>query len=357
MPPLLSEVLSILTSWQAIYTLSGLISLYWLSLGLKIRLLSYSKPRTAPLPPVSILSATHTLTGLRDFLQHLSRLSYPAEWEVVLVLNRLSDAEVAEAQKLIDLFSLPLKAVFIPEIPSGWSPKKYALWQGLSVSKYDWIVVLDADVRFSPTYLEKLMYHSGPSAEAVVGLGWLSGQGSSAAGFSAWEAALIQVESVGRAAWGFPYMTTGRGWAVKKAWLRLGLYLWRGLLSGDDDLTLQLIPRHKVKASAAATLSDAPQSWAHLLRRKRRHLLTAPQYSWDLLLSLGLPIFVYGLLWGLCIKDMTLWGAVGLVWTARVIAIYLSRPPLPLRTVLWEPVLVSWQWLYPLLAVWKSPNW
>jgi glycosyltransferase involved in cell wall biosynthesis len=258
------------------------------------------------------LIATHRPGEAQRLLQQMRALRYKAPWEVVVVLDRLPQKARQEIYELIPQLPMPVQIVEVEATPPEWSPKKYALAQGLEKAQYPWVVVLDADVEVGEDYLERLLGEVEEGVDAVVGLGWLRAESKGVELFAAWEAALIQVESVGRAAWGYPYMTTGRGWAVKKSWLKQGLYLWREVVSGDDDLTLQLIPPSNVRASGAATISGAPQSWGAYFRRKRRHLQTARYYKKGVWLSLAVLGVAYLGLWGIAWGSWTFLGGAAL---------------------------------------------
>jgi cellulose synthase/poly-beta-1,6-N-acetylglucosamine synthase-like glycosyltransferase len=215
-------------AWIAIYAVAGILALYWVGLGVTVWRLRRREREKKAYPPVSILVATHRPGEGKRFLEGLRTLRYAAPWEVVMVLDRLPPGARREIDEVGKRVAFPVQLVAVQETAPGWSPKKYALAKGLERVRYEWVVVLDADVEVSQTYLGSLMGEVAEGVDAVVGLGWLRGSG-----VAAWEAALIQIESVGRAAWGRAYMATGRGWAVRKGYLLTGLYLWRaGALGG-----------------------------------------------------------------------------------------------------------------------------
>jgi len=340
---------------MAIYGLAGVLGLYWISLGLTVWRLRRRRVRCASFPAVSVLVPTHRPGEAERLLERLDTLQYEAPWEVVLIMDRLPEESRRAVYERLSRMRVAAKGVEISQTAAGWSPKKYALLRGLEVAQYEWVVVLDADVEVDRAYLYQLMEGVAEGVVAVVGLGWLRGEGVGT--LAAWEAALIQIESVGRAAWGHAYMSTGRGWAVQKSWLKQGLYLWREVISGDDDLTLQLIPPWRVRASGAETISDAPRSLLAYLRKKQRHLQTGWYYRRGVLLSLGMGIGGYWALWGVALLTGDFWAAPLLVWIARMVAVFLSGAPVKGHSAAWDGILVVLQMVYPLLGLRRVKEW
>ncbi len=345
---------------QAIYAVLAIVALYWLLLGLRWRLYLW-KERPKGLsgdsyPPVSILIAAHNAAStLRSLLLQLEEQQYPAPWEVIVAADRCTDETEALLHEMQG--RLPLRYVNIKAVPAGWQPKKYALWRASLLARYSWCVCIDADVVLPPGWLIAVM-GVAPGCVAVITPAWLvAGRGLWSA-LAAYESALVQVEAIGRAAWGRPYMATGRGWAVRQAWLRAGLSRWRSELSGDDDLTFQLIPPNPVGLSAAATCSPAPASFWAAFHRKWRHLQTARHFPLSLRLSLALIPFLQlmgGI--GVVVFAPTAWPALWIPPLAKYLTLRLFQAP-GATIALWADwfVLVL-QTLYPLGAYLPKAHW
>ncbi|MCS7189445.1 MAG: glycosyltransferase, partial [Bacteroidia bacterium] len=211
--------------------------LYWICLGIAFRWKTNRKIVISHPPPLSILIAAHNAAAsLRNLLGDLRKLTYPNEWEVIVIADRCKD----ETEELLQssASTLPLRWAAVHEIPPEWQPKKYALWKATELAKYSWCVLIDADVRLPPHWLSGLMAPMQGKL-AIIAPAWLEGKGGIGK-IAAYEANLIQLEALGRAAMSYPYMATGRGWVVRKAWLQAGLFAWREEISGDDDLVFQL---------------------------------------------------------------------------------------------------------------------
>ncbi|MEN3040114.1 MAG: glycosyltransferase [Bacteroidia bacterium] len=330
------------------YAFSAFLALYWL--GLAIRPISRSSG--AP-QAVSILIAAHNAeNNISALLQSLARQVYKAPWEVIIALDRCTDRTRAVIESYAQ--GLEVQVLEINEVPPSWAPKKYALWRAAQVARYTWCVIVDADVWMAPDWLGRLMEGAQLTSQAVIGYAWLWGDGSLSSELAAYEASLVQLESIGRAKWRFPYMSTGRGWAVRRAWLLVGLYAWREVISGDDDLTLQLIPSSGVRVSAARSWSWAPTSFATAYRRKWRHLQTARHYRMGLRLSLAVaPILQMTLL---LLALWTPWVLVGMP-VVKFLALAAVRAPKPYVALWADWVLILLQILYPIGVMRSRRQW
>jgi len=149
-------------------------------------------------------------------------------------------------------------------------------------------------------------------------------------------------------------MSTGRGWAVRRAWLRGGLFLWREVLSGDDDLTFQLLPKSLIRVAPTYTISAAPPTLLAALRRKWRHLQTARFYSLSLRISLASVPFLQMLLF-----FTAYWAPMSLLFPPIAKALALWRVGAPQAWVaIWADwLLIALQLLYPLGTWIKRSRW
>lgn len=332
------------------YGISAIVSAYWLALSRRPPRKSGSS--LSDLPPVSVLIPAHDAeSALRKLLAMLAQEAYPAPWEVIVALDRCTDGSEGVVEEFIG--RLPLRWIRISETPAGWTPKKYALWRATETARHDWCIVLDADTEIPKAWLSQMMGAAAGSV-AVIGHAWLRGSGSLGSRLAAYEAALVQLESVGRARWGFPYMSTGRGWAVRRAWLRGGLFLWREVLSGDDDLTFQLLPKSLIRVAPTYTISAAPPTLLAALRRKWRHLQTARFYSLSLRISLASVPFLQMLLF-----FTAYWAPMSLLFPPIAKALALWRVGAPQAWVaIWADwLLIALQLLYPLGTWIKRSRW
>ncbi|MCS7296883.1 MAG: glycosyltransferase [Bacteroidia bacterium] len=331
------------------YTISVITSFYWALLGIRY------PPRQSErrsYPSVSLLIPAHNAEKvIGALLKSLRSQQYPASCEVILVLDRCTDKTKTVVQEAELPF--PLRIIEIERVPQSWTPKRYALWQAAAQAQYEWCVVLDADVEVGNQWLIHLM-EGGEGRVAGLGRGWLKAGDSFFSWIAAYEAALVQVESIGRALWGFPYMSTGRGWAVRREWLKAGLYAWREELSGDDDLTLQLLPKGSIQVTRAWTLSPAPSTFLAAFYRKWRHLQSARHYPFGLQLSLAIPPFLQVVL-----LLLSPFAQIPILFVLLTKMIVLWRYEYKHPCMVWwaEWVVLVLQCLYPIGVWWRRYQW
>jgi len=142
----------------------GLIALAWVIYGSKVAYgdlrLPWVKDFTplpwADCPTVSIIfAARNEAEQLPAALATLVALDYP-RLEIVAVNDRSTDA----TPRILEQFAATypeLKVVHIKELPAKWLGKPYALLKGYQVSTGDLLVFTDADVKFAPDSLRRIV--------------------------------------------------------------------------------------------------------------------------------------------------------------------------------------------------------
>jgi glycosyltransferase involved in cell wall biosynthesis len=79
---------------------------------------------------------------------------YPGPLEVVAVDDRSTDDTGKELEKLASERPEVMRVIRVEELPDGWLGKNHALYLGAGESRGEWLLFIDADVRFSPWCLE-----------------------------------------------------------------------------------------------------------------------------------------------------------------------------------------------------------
>jgi glycosyltransferase involved in cell wall biosynthesis len=147
--------------WLALF---GLIALFWMTYGLKIAygalrlpwLKDYAPAADADCPRVSVLFAARDEEAkLPGALATLVAVNYPG-LEIVAVDDRSTDATA----RILDEFAAnhpQLRVVHVRELPASWLGKPHALQKAYEASSGEWLVFTDADVKFRPDALRRVV--------------------------------------------------------------------------------------------------------------------------------------------------------------------------------------------------------
>ncbi len=144
--------------------LFGLIAFFWTTYGLKVAhgtlqlpwLKDFHAADNASYPPISLIfAARDEQEKLPAALATLVSIDYPG-LEIIAVDDRSGDA----TPTILDEFAAQhpqLKVVHVRELPKGWLGKPHALQSGYEVSCGELIVFTDADVKFEPDALRRVV--------------------------------------------------------------------------------------------------------------------------------------------------------------------------------------------------------
>ncbi|HEX8871744.1 MAG TPA: glycosyltransferase [Candidatus Acidoferrum sp.] len=144
--------------------LCGLIACFWLTYGLKVawgavRLPWLKRCRPAAdsdCPRISLIfAARNEQEKLPAALATILALDYP-HLEIIAVNDRSTDATARILDELAARHD-HLRVVHIHELPPGWLGKPHALQIGFESSTGDWLLFTDADVKFQPDALRRVV--------------------------------------------------------------------------------------------------------------------------------------------------------------------------------------------------------
>jgi len=147
--------------WLALF---GLVALFWMAYGLKVAygalrlpwLKDYAPAADADCPRISVLfAARDEEEKLPGALATLVAVDYPG-LEIVAVDDRSTDA----TGRILDEFAAnhpQLRVVHVRELPAGWLGKPHALQKAYEASSGEWLVFTDADVKFRPDALRRVV--------------------------------------------------------------------------------------------------------------------------------------------------------------------------------------------------------
>lgn len=145
-------------------SLFGLIALFWTTYGLKVAFGAVRLPWLKDFPPSPdsdcprislIFAARDEQEKLSAALATLGALDYP-NLEIIAVDDRSQDA----TGKILDDFATQnqrLKVIHVAELPAGWLGKPHALQKAYELSTGEWLLFTDADVKFRPDVLRRVV--------------------------------------------------------------------------------------------------------------------------------------------------------------------------------------------------------
>lgn len=181
-------------------------------------------------------------------------------------------------------------------VPSG-PRKKSALAAGISAARGPLIALTDADCRPPATWLARLAtLHATFPGSVLVGYGPLRrrpGMLNRLIRYETVRTALLTAASIGLRR---PYMAVGRNLSYRKSLFEAGGGFSHShqSLSGDDDLLIQHVARHRlatiryVTDPATFVPAEPPATWGAWLRQKRRHASAGRFYDPGILAHLAL---------------------------------------------------------------------
>jgi cellulose synthase/poly-beta-1,6-N-acetylglucosamine synthase-like glycosyltransferase len=140
--------------------------------GLDLLAAARPKPGARTLPSVSVLIAARNEAGrIRKCLDCLSAQDYDRDkLQIVIVDDRSDDGTADILKEYAKTCPGRFEAVTLTETAPGFSPKKYALGQGMLRATGEIIVTTDADCIMSPAWISTLVSEYGDDTGLVLGL-------------------------------------------------------------------------------------------------------------------------------------------------------------------------------------------
>lgn len=238
---------------------------------------------TDELPPLSvIICAKDASLDLKENLQSVLEQDYPL-FEVVVVNDNSSD-ETEDVLTLMENQYPHLYHTFTPDTARYISHKKLALTVGIKASKYEWLVMTEANCRpSSPEWLRTIARNLTPKTDIVLGYscyekskGWFQRKVSFDNLFNA-------IRYLGFAIIGKPYMGIGRNMAYRKElfFKNKGFSSHLNLQRGDDDLFINEIAtpdNTRVETDPKASIRMQPLSYKKIWKEEKLSYAATSQY-------------------------------------------------------------------------------
>jgi glycosyltransferase involved in cell wall biosynthesis len=227
----------------------------------------------------SIVIAAHNEEKyIGSTLECLLQQDYPPEqYEIIVVADRCTDETVPIIKNFIPRFA-QLRLLEVQQIPPDYSPKKFALQQGLATARFSNLILMDADVQTSPAYLQSFNDYFAGGIEVLVNIPKFTPHRSKLTAYLLPERLItwgIAAAAVGHQK---PFLAFGTTWGyTRRAYdLAGGLTPLAQSLSGDDDLLLARMRRTGLAVGiclqpAGWGRTRIPASWMEFIRQRRRH--------------------------------------------------------------------------------------
>lgn len=243
---------------------------------------------------VSVIICAHDEEkNLRDLIPALLTQDHPA-FEVIIVDDRSNDstfdlllAETARDHRL--------RMVHVNRTPPHANTKKYALTLGIKASRYEWILLTDADCRPNgPGWISNMSSHFDDDTDFVLGYSPYIRRAGFLNAFIRFEALLTGIQYISFALLGNPYMGVGRNMAYRRSKFleAKGFNNILHVQGGDDDL---YVNQHATKEKTSVCIGEGsltysiPEiSWQNFFRQKVRHLSVGRRYRISHRFLLGL---------------------------------------------------------------------
>lgn len=346
---------------------AGFLLQLWFYLGVFRRVAFFKKINaSSATPPTSIvICARNEDDNLVEYLPLVLSQDYP-EYEVVVV----NDCSFDNTADVLEEFSRKydrLKVVTIKEDENFSHGKKFALMVGIKGTKYEHMLLTDADCRpAGKDWLRSMVANFDERAEIVLGYGAYEKSKGLLNKLIRFDTFYIALQYFSLAIGGNTYMGVGRNLAYRKSlfFRHKGFRSHYHIESGDDDLFVNeaaTADNTRVELSRESfTVSKPKRTFNGWVRQKRRHITTAKHYKSGSKSRLGILAFAQYLFWitfiALLIMQADVYVVLGLWFIRFVIQLLIfkkSMDQLEERDLfLFSPVFeLFFLFFYPCLAL------
>lgn len=236
--------------------------------------------------PISvIICAKNEAANLARFLPGALVQKYEATHEVIVVNDNSTD----ESKYIIDAYQKEFGQLQVIELKQGarFIPgKKFPLSMGIKSSKYEIVLLTDADcVPASEFWIDKMQSRFQNEIEIVIGYSPFRKKKGLLNKLIRWEGFLSAVQYLSYARAGLAYMGVGRNLSYKKSlfFKQKGFSAFNHLPGGDDDLFINKVATPTNVAISVDpdtfTLTIPATTWKEWKKQKVRHYSTSKYYK------------------------------------------------------------------------------
>jgi glycosyltransferase involved in cell wall biosynthesis len=279
---------------------------------------------TAPLPVSIVVCAHDEEVNLQTLIPALLAQDYP-DFEVIIVDDRSNDNTfdllLEETKK-----DHRLRMVHVNRTPPHVDGKKYSVTLGIKATRYEWIVLTDADCRpESNQWLRTMSEEFASDKQFVLGYSPYLKQGGFLNLFIRFESLLTAIQYLSFALLGNPYMGVGRNMAYRRSLFMdaKGFNHLLHITGGDDDL---FVNQHANKVNTAVNIGEGSRvysvpktTWKSFFRQKIRHLSVGKYYKFSHRFLLGLFALSWLVTWFTAIPLLIF--SAGVYWVAGALVV------------------------------------
>ncbi|MBS1760140.1 MAG: glycosyltransferase [Bacteroidetes bacterium] len=298
--------------------------------------------------------------------------AYPSTFEVIVVNDNSLDDSKYILQELKKTFK-SLNVVELTQEAKLIAGKKYPLSIGIKESKYEILLLTDADcVPASEHWVEKMQSAYSDETEIVLGYGAYHKKKGLLNKLIRFETFHTALQYLSYALAGMPYMGVGRNLSYRKDlfFKNKGFSSINHIPSGDDDLFINKTATKQNTAVVidpdAVTRSIPKTTWGGWLKQKSRHYTTAKYYKPKHKFFLGLYFATQFLFYPLFAAAIIFYDwkyvlpAFGLRFIIQAIILYKSMKKMGENDLWpWFIFLDMWMFFYYIIfapALWKRPK-
>lgn len=237
--------------------------------------------------PISLIVCVHNEENNLPVL--LESIKPGKDDEILIILDRCTD----QSEQIADRFSfiLPIRKIRIAETEWPESPKKWAVFLGISHAANQNLVFTDADCILPVSFFSE--YRSQFNRSDVIA-GYSLPVFEPNSGFLQelqWMDALFTaIKYTYFYQFSCPYMSVGRNWGFKKNLFKKEFLESHAMIkSGDDDLLFQKLLSNNPKVALLklnAATTGTKRSWKDLINQKARHYKAGSKYPVKILILL-----------------------------------------------------------------------
>ena len=284
-----------------------------------------------------LLAAKDEAHQIAQCIDSLINQNY-SSFEILIANDRSTDNTLSILEEYSIRFPDKIKYLNIQDDDNllGWSPKKFAINELISIAQYDYILLTDADCIAPPTWTKAMMAEFEDGIEFVVGHSIyhkVSGMNQTFYGIQALDFISHMIVACGAIVKKFPITSTGTSLAYKKSWFKsvAGFEGVSDVPSGDDDLLLHKISNENPRAirfcaNVEAAVITYPASTPKALWEQRKRWASKTILYTPRVVSLLLFVFIFysyiflGLIFSLLTLNPLLFSSFTVMWFLKTLA-------------------------------------